>query len=258
MEFHAIILAGGGKSFYPFESKALMPLATSTLLGNAVDWCVAAQIKQISIVCDSMEFDSIQQCISTLECKTNVQLVACSEDGSVAAVNSLDINSDFIVLSVDSYTQVPPHYLLDTHRLLLPTLTCLIADAKLDSLAVAKRQANNLQFIGLDQQSNLLHLSTEDPEDEPIPLRHSLLDSKTKFTLFTHLRDTHIYIFRRWVAGWLKTMPNLVSLQRDVVPLLIKAQYAGSLWRERLGISTYIFLVDDWKRWCKGSHREER
>jgi len=255
-EFHGIILAGGGKSLFPFSSKARLPLCNSPLLANSVNWMQTAGISNISVVCNSSDKAWIADWANkwTLDAKNQaINVVVCNDSGSVAAIKSVEITSDFVVMPVDAYSQVPPHYLLDTHRLRLPSVTCLLHDAKLETSPIAiQRGANkdsgSVQFIGLDGNSDLLYLgfgedvAESDDEMDAVPLRYSLLRSKPKFTSYTHLRDAHIYIFRRWVSDWIAAKPNLVSLQRDVIPLLIKAQYAGSRWRERQGIDTCTHL----------------
>lgn len=73
------------------------------------------------------------------------------------------IKTDFVVMSCDLVTDIPPHYVLDRHRVGNPTVTALFYDAQKMEMGLDKHKDNGIfprcleLSTGFNTPSTLFH-----------------------------------------------------------------------------------------------------
>ena len=179
-----------------------------------------------------------------------------------------DITStDVVVLSGDIVGEWMLPAAADAHRALDASLTMVVAatatasttttatdgprgaQGKKDKKAAAAAAANpsneswnDLQtFIGVDRDTGrlLYTQSAADVADAGGQLRvpREVLQRVRALSVRRDLRDLHVYFFKRWVLDWLQHRPQLGSIRSELVPYLVRHQFAlgrraAAAWEE--------------------------
>ncbi|KAJ3050333.1 hypothetical protein HK097_008702 [Rhizophlyctis rosea] len=252
-EFQAVILAGHGThgKLYPLAEdenlpKALLPVAGKPLLYYQLQWLEQAGVTDIIILVrgkggDGQAKMKIQNYYEKVY-KENHKLSErlrdpivrpVQGDGTADALRAVKdwVKTDFIVLTCDFVTDMPPQHFFDTHRINKPTVTSLFYDfQKLASGAekVPKEDREDVEYIGIDPSADRLVLTKSRADiHEELPIRTSMMRRFPKTRIHTNLRSAHAYIFKKWVIDFLcKTKtPNINSIRLDLIPLLVECQY---------------------------------
>jgi translation initiation factor eIF-2B subunit gamma len=238
-EFQAIIMSGYGNSLYPLtmESsvpKGLLPVQNKPLIYHSLQWIEKTNISNVLIAV----YPDAKQKISsfTEQYETNLEITVQEVKegcGSAEALRQLKpfIKTDFIVISCDLITDVPPHLLLNAHRTQNNTMTCLLYDS---GCLEPQERANkdDGEIIALHEESSqlLMVASTGDLKTgDQISLRASLLSKFPNVKFHSRLRDAHLYIFKRWILELLVKSPHLTSIKYDLIPLLLEAQHRKAI-----------------------------
>lgn len=80
-------------------------------------------------------------------------------------------------------------------------------------------------LIGIHPDSKrLLFLASTSDFEEVMSINGHLLRKYGKFTLFSRLVDSHIYILKKWVIDLLKKKDHMSTLKGEFLPYLIKKQ----------------------------------
>ncbi|KAJ1917192.1 Translation initiation factor eIF-2B subunit gamma [Tieghemiomyces parasiticus] len=260
-EFQAVILAGNKGSLYPLTAddnlpKALLPIANRPMIAYTLQWLELAGVRDVIVaVCPSSETQLTHYLRTVYEGPASIEIATVDEHlGTAEVLRHLAnrIFHDFIVLTCDGVFALPtstPQVLLDAHRSANPTLTALFYEPpKSEGGGGSTKDSEWPLYVGHDPvASRLLYLKAGDRVKEHLHLRTDLLRRFPRLRLTTHLQDGHIYICKRWVLDWMVAAAatesqsatgspalargksgksaSLVSFSRDVLPLLIKAQY---------------------------------
>ncbi|KAJ3218191.1 hypothetical protein HDU67_006453 [Dinochytrium kinnereticum] len=261
-ELKGIILAGRGTRMFPLAEeenlpKALLPVANKPMIHYQLQWLEDARINDIIIVCHDTAYKNISNFAHNVYEKTNdaskIELVKVkSEDdlGSADVLRQLAnrIKTDFILLSCDIITNFPPHQLIDVYRMQAPTVTALFYESlKAEEASTWKKDDDALQeFVGIDHRTCRLVMTTtlDELDDDELPVKISVLESFPTVKIHTKLRDAHMYIFKRWVLDLIIAKPKINNVRRDLIPLLLKAQYSEK-FMQREGIDKFLPLTQD-------------
>ncbi|KAJ1972197.1 Translation initiation factor eIF-2B subunit gamma [Dimargaris xerosporica] len=247
-EFQAVILAGNKASLYPLAvednlPKALLPIANRPMIAYTLQWLEQAGIQDIIVAaCPSSSAKLTHYLRNVYEGSATIEIVVVDEFLGTAEVLTHISNRlfyDFIVMTCDSITLTPPQRFLDAHRTWNASLSAyFFSPAKSEGGGGSTKDAAEWPlYVGIDSaaSSRLLYLKPGDHVKDHLSIPRSLLRQFNRVNLVTSLRDAHIYVCRHWVLDLLAQDKELISFQRDVLPLLVKAQYRASV-RDRYGI----------------------
>ncbi|CCJ29379.1 unnamed protein product [Pneumocystis jirovecii] len=237
-DFQAIIFSGFGNGLYPLTEtnnlpKALLPLANKPMIWYVLKWCEEGVI----VICQ-ME---VELCLSSYlknvyDGHIKIQVYAPSSvDEALGTADVLrkvqdKIKSDFIVLSCDLVTNLPPHEILDFHRIHSPTVTSLLYDISKNESFVFSKDSGRKMFFGISKPDNaLVCVKSAVDVDEEFVVRTSMLWKYPRIYVTSTFRDSHLYIFKRWVLDLIVQNERISSIQEDLIPLLVKCQYQSLL-----------------------------
>lgn len=256
-EFTAIVLAGLGGGLIPFTNsenlpKALLPVANRALLSYPLSWIERAGISSVIILCVDAHEAAITSWLKTswkaVSSPRPLVVAASSEDelvGSADAIRTLlknekyadKLRAEFIILSCDTICEIPPHALLDAHRLSRASVTAVFyANHAADVLTPLKKGSKT--FTGYEASSETLLYTApvaDVDEGDDLELRASMLWKYPRVHLTSALNDAHIYLCRRSVLDLVCEQDAISRLATDLLPLLCRAQFT-SLLRKRYGL----------------------
>ncbi|KAI8813092.1 nucleotide-diphospho-sugar transferase [Cladochytrium replicatum] len=267
-EFQAVVLAGHGQQLYPLTQpenlpKALLPIANKPMIYHQLQWLESANIRDIIVVAYKSEKQKIGDYVHKVyeaSAGTKIDVVAQDEGskiGGTAEALSLvkdKIKSDFVLMSCDLITDMPPHHILDTHRVINPTASALLYEAVKNDDAPKPKDEDDGQFIGIDHTScRLVYMKSKDDVADELPLRTSLLRRFPLLNIHTQLKDGHLYIFKRWVIDYLvktlratnvKDEDKPTSIRVDLLPTLVKMQSSNKICKQE-GIEKFLASSHD-------------
>lgn len=264
-EFTAIVLAGLGGNLTPYTNpenlpKALLPLANKALISYPLAWLEKAGISTIFILCLDTQETAISNWIrNNWKGFSRPMLVAASSEeeivGSADAVRTLlkdnkykdKVRSDVVIISCDTICEVPPHELLDFHRLSQSSFTSTFHHNHGAEIITLLRKGSK-SFTAYEESSNtLLYTSSEADLEDELPLRTSMLWKYPHVILTTAVTDFHLYVCKRWVLDIIVAQEAIARINTDLLPLLCKAQFQSVL-REKYSIddsvAVKIYLPD--------------
>lgn len=186
--FQAIILAGFGTDLYPLTEannlpKALLPIANKPMIWYVLKWCEDAGFSSIMVICQT----EIESCLSSYlknvyDGHIRIQVYALSGVDDVLGTADLirkvhdKIKNDFIVLSCDLITNLPPHEILDFHRIHTPTVTFLLYDVAKDGNFLISKDSDRKMFFGINKPDNsLVFVKSESEMNEELIVKMSML-----------------------------------------------------------------------------------
>lgn len=101
--------------------------------------------------------------------------------------------------------------------------------------------ASNLERISKDETEIvvihpktsrlLLTVSMGDVKSDQVNIRNSILSKFGNVQLYSHLKDAHLYVFKRWVLDLITKNQQLSSIKYDLVPLLLECQHRSAVLR---------------------------
>jgi translation initiation factor eIF-2B subunit gamma len=151
-------------------------------------------------------------------------------------------------MSCDLITQVLPQAILDSHRTLNPTMTVMLYDStKFQSINEKSgcKDDDLVEYIGIeDSTSRLLTLASQADLDDELDIRLSLLQKFPRVHFYSQLRDSHLYIFKKWVIDYIAKSKSISSIRLDLVPLLLECQYRPNLVKKE-GIDKLLLAHSD-------------
>ncbi|KAJ1650862.1 Translation initiation factor eIF-2B subunit gamma [Dispira simplex] len=239
-EFQAIILAGNKGHLYPLATednvpKALLPVANQPMISYTLQWLEQAEIQDvIVVVCPSSETQLTHYLRTVYEGSANIDIVVMDEYYSTAeALRHIAsrIFREFVVMTCDTVLLSSPQPFFDAHRSSNPALSALFFHpTKSEGGGGSTKDSEWPLYVGMDpREHRLLYLKQGERVKENLDIRTSLLEQFQRFDLLTNLQDAHVYIFQRWVLDFILAQKHLPSIQKDVLPLLVKCQYRSAL-----------------------------
>jgi len=259
-ELQAIILAGGaGMRLYPLVSdhvpKATLPIANRPMIHYTLSYLEKNGFKEAIVVALSSQTREIAQALKEYKGKISTQLKTIDSKESKDSIDSAQalrevhdlIYTDFLVMSVDLITDVPLLTVVDIHRQHNSSLTLLLKD---ESNISSSDDSDELDYFALTnyERADVLQLEDQpisnmekrkqsskkptrvimdqiiDSEEEKLSLPRSFLRNWSNFTLTRRLKDSHMYLFSKWVADLLVKKPEMYSIKHDLIPFLVDSQ----------------------------------
>lgn len=254
-EFQAVILAGYGNRMYPLTEeyslpKALLPVANKPLIYYQLKWLVNAGIQDVIVTCHKDVAQKINNYLNTIyEMFSDIKIETVAINDYVGTADALRIlrekdkikQMDLIVLSCDLVTDIPPHHILDVHRVYNPAMTALFYDTPKSDNEKTNKETDTADFIGIEpNRSQLLYVASKADFNSELPFRMNLLQKFPVINFYTQLKDAHLYIFKHWIIDMLLQKKNISSIRGELVPLLVKCQSASSTWLKKEGFDKYI------------------
>ncbi|KAI9145379.1 nucleotide-diphospho-sugar transferase [Paraphysoderma sedebokerense] len=217
--------------------KALLPIANKPMIHYILNWLENAGISNVIVIGQKDAAEKLTTYFNRVWEGTRVDLVILDDYvGTADALRHIKdkIQHDFIVLSCDAITTLPPHPILDFHRIEDPTMTALFFERPPKSEGGGSSQAPDMtEFVVLDQTRQ--HLAFTAPRadmDSYLSLRMSLLRKFPILNVYTNLQDAHLYIFKKWVIDLIAQKKQLSSIRSELLPFLIKCQYVKDFVQE--------------------------
>ncbi|TPX65311.1 hypothetical protein SpCBS45565_g05292 [Spizellomyces sp. 'palustris'] len=249
-EFQAVILAGRPRDWGGLDTltddtdakrtsklpKAALPVAGKPMIHYQLQWLEAARVQDILVLCPpnsrqeiAMQVDKYEE-FSDLQIKVQVLQVPHGEGTADALRSAKDhIKLDFIVMTCDVITDLPPHHLIDLHRIHGPTVTTLLYDfQKLESAAERPcKKDEYAQYIGIEgAKGRLVYAKAQEDVGESLRMRAAMLRKFPRVRVHTSLRDAHVYIFKRWVLDVIAGNKSISSVRKDLLRYLVQCQYS--------------------------------
>lgn len=258
-EIQAIILAGGaGVRLYPLTTehvpKATLPIANKPMIHYTLYYLEKNGFKEAIVVSSGSQSREINQAVKEYKGKLSIQLKNVESKDSKESMDSAEalreihdlITSDFLVISSDLITDVPLLNVLDIHRQHNSSVTLLLKDEsnisssdldEVDYYALTDYERAPIQQVddqplSTMQQRRILSKKPPrvimdqilDSEEKHLPVPRSFLRRWSNFTLTKGLKDSHLYIFSKWVADLLAQKQEMESIKHDLIPFLVDSQ----------------------------------
>ncbi|KAL1924803.1 uncharacterized protein VTP21DRAFT_4457 [Calcarisporiella thermophila] len=252
-EFQAIVLPGDlGNQLFPLTEEdnvpiGLLPVANKPILHYVLGWLEKAGIRDVIIVAQTQTHQKIQHYLTRIYNGGINPELEVVEDRDLDTADMLRhvrhrIHNDFLVISCDLITDLPPHEFLDFYRLHDPTVAALFFEpptTESPTPGKEKKRSDAMQFVGLSpENSQLVHLASSADIRDKFSLRTSLLWKFPRVQIFTTLEDAHVYIFKRWVLDFLASRKGISSVKDELIPILVKSQYRPK-FAEREGLMKF-------------------
>ncbi|KAJ3085809.1 hypothetical protein HK102_013807, partial [Quaeritorhiza haematococci] len=156
------------------------------------------------------------------------------------------IKSDFLVISCDLITNIPPHHIIDAYRVSNPTVAALYYEPfKAEGDMKPGKDGDEIEYVGLDSSnSRLLYVANQADIDEELTVRTSMAQKFPVVKLFSTLRDGHLYIFKRWVIDLIASKKQIGSIRSELIPMLVRAQY-DSKYEKKEGLDKFLAANTD-------------
>ena len=154
------------------------------------------------------------------------------------------MKNDFIVLSCDTFTPLPPSELFSFHSAQDSSATAVFFDIARDVDPTLKIKGNSSSHISNIENENNLYVGYQKETQklllvkstidihESLDIRSSLLWRYLEMNITTTLQDAHIYIFKHWIIDLISDNEQISSIKSDLIPLLAKMQWQSILLRK--------------------------
>ncbi|KAI8907157.1 nucleotide-diphospho-sugar transferase [Gorgonomyces haynaldii] len=267
LEFQAVLLAGYGKKLYPLTEdknapKALLPVANKPMIYYALQWLQEAPVTDIIICCSQSNRTKLEDYLfKVYQTPTaNIKLVDVPDDCTSCEALRLCkhfITTDFIVMPCDFMTEMKPNSLLHTHIARNATATCLLYDDT--RLEVPQKEQQDREFIALDEKEGRLAMMKVRTKTDDLDVQVSLFRKFPQVSFYTQLRDSHVYVFKRWIMDHLIKQKHWHSIRQDLVPALLQYQHKVDLCKKD-GVDKFVNqdpLLKARMMSTSGSHSQE-
>ncbi|KAJ3288962.1 hypothetical protein HK104_007836 [Borealophlyctis nickersoniae] len=264
-QLQGIILAGqssNSNTMFPLINeenfpKALLPVAGKPMIYYQLQWLEKANIRDIMILCRGSARQKIRDYVQKVyevgegsgAARIHVHSVPSSAgDGTADALRAFKdmIKTDFILVTCDLITDMPPRHFVDLHHNQSPTVTALFYDyAKLASgperPSKNEKENEKMEYIGLDMtQSRVVMIKPKDEVDDAgLPVRTSVLRKFPRTRIHVNLRSAHAYILKHWVLDLIVKNKSISSVRTDLLPALVECQSRRSA-AKREGVDEFL------------------
>lgn len=215
------------------HSVAYQPTDDATvlrLLGRSryqLDYLEAAGITEVIVVVNK----STAAAPIRLVCDARTTMRVSVEETDEGVMGTADalrqvrakLRSDFCVMTCDLQTDAQLGAVLDAHRVHQGAVTALVVKQADDG----KKKVKTDDFVILDETTDALLMIAEKSQlSETLDIRRNLFDKYSRVAVRSDLADPHFYVFSHWVLDVLETKSDFVSIKRDLLPFLLRKQYA--------------------------------
>jgi translation initiation factor eIF-2B subunit gamma len=242
-EFQAVILAGGmGNNLYPLTEgipKHLLPVGNRPVLSFQLEMLEKTGFAEALVVTTAPIAEKVTKfCREIYKGRIKINLVTLDNfTGTADALRQVagQIKTDFFLISGDVITNVFLHYLADVHRSRNSAVTMMLQETKIE-----KKKSKKLDdkigrvHVGLAMQDGVAQVTMyksmlDVEEDQHFKISKTVLRSHQKMRYSTKYRDQHIYLFSHWVLDVLEEKPAISSVQGELIPYLVRAQFSTAV-----------------------------
>ena len=239
--------------------KALLPVANRPLIAYQLQWLEEAHIHDIivGVTADCrLKVSAYVHKIYERSAETSIKIVEVPDNcGTAETLRWMhdEIKCDFLCLSCDLVTDVPPQILINAFRLNNSTMTMLLYDplkleASGETIPSSKKQDEEQLsewFAIHDDTARLLAVQPRlETDDDSIDLRCQLLAKFPLVHLYSQLRDARLYLFKKWVADFVAKDKAINSIKHDLLPILLECQYRDAV-AKKTGIDKFLAANPD-------------
>lgn len=223
LEFQAVVLAAGKGSrmteLTAGKPKCLLPIANMPMIWYPLKLLEQSNFTEaIVVVSESIKAD-VSVAIDKLNLNIKSEIVGVPGAEDLGTADSLrfiheKIHSDLVVISSDLIANIDISETLNLYRKNNASITALLLQTpKLPEDFVQpgpkmKEKAAKSQIerdlIGIDNEtSRIVFLASASDFEDKINMPVKLLKKHSKFTVYSRLLDTHLYIINKWVLHFL-------------------------------------------------------
>lgn len=247
--------AGRGNRLYPLTEKhpkCLLPVGNRPLITYQLDMLERAGFKECIVLVTPPVAKQVSEYLNSgYEGKVRCQVHMVNDSAQSGTADALRqaaglIKTDFVVVSADVVTDVNILYMADLHRSHDSAATMLLSSAGLEtdrkgstgggggrrSKAPAKKKGAEplpeCNYIGVEPLTKrvVLYVPRADVDvEETLRVPKRLLSQHPQLRVHTQLEDAHVYFFSLWALKVLEQNRDLSSIQAELIPHLVKAQF---------------------------------
>ncbi|KAJ2358261.1 Translation initiation factor eIF-2B subunit gamma [Coemansia sp. RSA 2618] len=225
-------------------SHALLPIANRPMIWYTLQWLEQGGILDIRIITTRESEADIVGYVEVYKGIANITVKALGDvSGTADALRQVAplIKSNFVVVPCDLVVDVPATHFFDIIRVRHPAVATMFCEAMKSEGGGGSDKPKHLPLcVGIDQPTSRLVLLQEiEKKSEDLALPMPLIRRFPSMALSDKMQDTHVYVFQRWILDFVAAHPEIVSLQEDLLPLLVRAQVQPHLL-EKSGIDRYM------------------
>ncbi|KAK9881691.1 hypothetical protein WA026_017208 [Henosepilachna vigintioctopunctata] len=239
-EFQVIIMAGGKGSRMPEitsgKPKCLLPVGQKPLIWfplNNLHLCGFTEC--IIVVLDNQKHE-VQSTVDKFNLGIKAEYFSIPSNEDLGTADSLrllhdKLHSDVLVLPCDLITNTDLNSALDIFRTHNATITSLFMkpqqpDAVLVPGPKPKHKPER-DLVGIDvQTSRLVFLASLSDFETDVSIPLGLMKKHPHIKMYSTLVDSHVYVMRNWVIGYLKNEEKISTLKGEFLPHIVRKQLA--------------------------------
>lgn len=260
MEFQPVIMAAGrGSRMTDLTAKcpkALLPIGNMPMIWYPVNMLEKAGFEEaIIVVLESCQAEIQKALVEICQVKMRLDFVGISEDnlGTADSLRNLKdkIKTDILVVSCDLVTDVSLHQLANVHRKYDSSLTLLLSPlpsqyVDIPTPGVKSRKRPEKDFIGFDDKGDrVLFMASEADLEDTFTMRKSVLKKHPFINIKSGLTDCHLYVMKKWIIDYLADSQDKTSVKGELVPYLIKKQFAKPKKPEKELLTTNVSIISE-------------
>ncbi|XP_060565446.1 translation initiation factor eIF-2B subunit gamma-like [Ruditapes philippinarum] len=246
MEFQPVVLAAGrGSRMTDLTSqvpKALLPIGNMPMLWYPINTLQRAGFEEaIVIVLDSYCAEAQKLLVEICDVKMRLDFVSIPDQDYMGTADSLryikdKIKRDILLISCDLIMDISLHHIANIFRTYDATITMLLCSTPEQTSEIPvpgpkSKKRSERDFIGFDEKGNrVLFMTSEadltDMDDDKIKFRKSLFKKHPNVNIRSNLTDCHLYLMKKWVINYLADNKQISSLKGELIPHLVKKQFA--------------------------------
>jgi translation initiation factor eIF-2B subunit gamma len=251
--------------FTPATPKHLLPVSNRPLLAYQLDMVTQAGFTEVLVVTSEQQEEAIakfaREYSLSSEISIDLEVLDAECEGTADALRRVQhkIDRPFFVVSGDVISNTRFNDLADIHRASGATMTVMLQNsvsrerknesaseskggtskkgkgkrkAAAAAMKVKKASRHDVCYVGLEMHETgsnrlVMYKSALDvEEDNELTISKGLLHRHPNVHISKNLRDYHVYLFSHWVLQLLEEKTNISSIQGELVPYLVRAQFS--------------------------------
>ncbi|XP_046979408.1 translation initiation factor eIF-2B subunit gamma [Schistocerca americana] len=242
-EFQVVLLAGGKGSrmteLTASKPKCLLPIGNRPMIYYPLRMLEKAGFKEVIIVVLETVRQEVQTAVDQCGLKIHLDWVGIPANEDWGTAESLrhvseKVKSDIIVMSSDLVTDFNLENVLDVFRKHQASIASVFFQSPPDvgALQTGPKQKYRPErdLVGIETKtSRLLFLASASDFEDSVTLPRALLRKHPRFSVYSHLIDSHIYVLKKWICDFLKAEKSFSTLKGEVIPYIVKKQLVKPL-----------------------------
>ncbi|CAD7696552.1 unnamed protein product [Ostreobium quekettii] len=255
INFQVVILAcSDGRQLYPLTLggavECLLPVGLRPALSYPLQVVQDAGLSDaIVVVAGEQAASSVkswlaqQQAPSGIHCKVITIPEGGNDIDGLAAALAAVTTDIVVVMDTGVITDVSLRALVCSHYVGSAVATVALIKRKASASKNTKpgKAPKHVDYTAVDDvHSRLLFYASEPEALKDVQVPRSVLKHSMKLSITTDYIDTHLYVFSRPVFSVLEGKSNMQSVQRDLLPFLVRHQFVVPLKEEQARASSKL------------------